>query len=152
MILRDLMVRIDGFCEVYEHYGLEDKDLAIQLSRLNAKAGFTQTAAVKHMDVDTAMQLYNKQFKAAEWSAPILYRRYPQEFKALPHGAIEPKIHPNRALLYSFIRLLLNAARPAMVKLYDSEQSPYLLWNISRLGLMIAGYLDGAKSRTSHNR
>jgi len=152
MVLRNLMEQTGGFCEEYERYGYEDKDLAIQLYRMNTKAGFTPAASVKHVDMDSGMQLYKKQYEAAKWSAPILYRRYPREIKALPHGAIDLQVYPRRRMVLSGLRLFLAVFRPVMARLYDAEGTPYLLWNISRLGLMIAGYLDGTRSRNDQDQ
>lgn len=92
-VLKSVFELTGGFDVQYRHYGFEDRDLLLRLSRFGSVA-WAHDAGVRHMDELRLPDISRKMIEAGEYSAGQFARRHPAAYQVLGYAFIDARLQP----------------------------------------------------------
>lgn len=79
-IRRTRLAALDGFSEAYRHYGFEDRDLLIRLSRTGASIVVDSDIVVLHREPSSVREVCWKLYQSGRYTAVPFATRFPDEY------------------------------------------------------------------------
>lgn len=91
-VRREAFEHVGGFDVDYRHYGFEDRDLLIRLSRLG-RISWTAGPGVLHRDRLCMRQVARKMFEAGRYTSTRFAQSHPEPYVALGYAALDLRQH-----------------------------------------------------------
>jgi glycosyltransferase involved in cell wall biosynthesis len=91
-VRREAFEHVGGFDVGYRHYGFEDRDLLIRLSRLG-RISWTAGPGVLHRDRLCMRQVARKMFEAGRYTSTRFAQSHPEPYVALGYAALDLRQH-----------------------------------------------------------
>jgi glycosyltransferase involved in cell wall biosynthesis len=147
-IRRSVLEEIGGFCEEYTHYGFEDRDFIAMLQGKGARLAVDEVCLVGHSEEFIVPDVARKFFESAKYSAPIYFRRFPDQYAESNYGEVDPSLRsfPPTGLYVAAVSLL-----PVFAKMtawgIPSNWLPYPIKRALLQMTTLLAYLKGCLSR-----
>jgi glycosyltransferase involved in cell wall biosynthesis len=147
-IRRSVLEEVGGFCEEYMHYGFEDRDFIAMLQGKGARLAVDEVCLVRHSEEFIVRDVARKFFESAKYSAPIYFRRFPDQYEKTRYGRVDParRRFPPRGFYVAAVSLL-----PMLEKItawgLPSNWLPYPIKKALLQMTTLLAYLKGCLSR-----
>lgn len=110
-IKRRLLQQLGGFSEEYRHYGFEDRDLLIRLTRTGANIVIDSEVIVRHREPASVSEVCRKLYLSGRYSAGAFSSRFPEEYRQSAYYRFDLSRRP---LLARLCGPLLTAVDPLL--------------------------------------
>ncbi|WP_350016803.1 glycosyltransferase [Rhodanobacter sp. IGA1.0] len=140
-VLASAFFSVGGFDEGYRHYGFEDRDILIRLSRIG-EVVWCAEATMQHLDLLTIKSVLVKMQRAAGPSAEKFSGDHADAYRALGFSALDTRLHPwLKALGYVTAPLVRKAG--LLDRVLDQRWVPYSVAAASVKTLSALAFLQG---------
>jgi len=103
-VRRSVFEALGGFSTRYRHYGFEDRDFLIRLSRAEANVVVDSTIAVLHREPTSVREVCRKLYQSGRYTAAEFAARFPDEYRRSAYRRFDVLGH--RRLSYAITPLL----------------------------------------------
>ena len=110
---RTLLTKLGGFSAEYRHYGFEDRDLLIRLSRSGAAVVVDSEIVVLHREPSSVREVCWKLYESGRYTATAFAARFPEEYRRSAYRRFDLSQH----------HLLARALSPLLAALCPLSQS-----------------------------
>lgn len=143
-IRRRLFEELGGFSTRYRHYGFEDRDLLIRLTRTGAKVVVDPAVVVLHREPTVVGDVCWKLYQSGRHTAGEFSAQFPDEYQRSAYRRFDLSKRPRTARLLS---PLIDVLAPRAQRLSDRLIArPWIGYGVQALSLRVASalaYLQG---------
>jgi glycosyltransferase involved in cell wall biosynthesis len=152
ILTRDIIDTIGGFDETFYHYGCEDEELGIRVSKAKYDFYFLPDARAEDSDTPTLRRASERMIVYASKSFPVLKEKHPECVKDSLFSSYELMLDDRRPLsklLISVIHILpLTTTRKILLRLCEKLDTkgikiPGLLYKV----VLALSYIEGGRLR-----
>lgn len=150
-IQREAFWRVGGFDTGYSHYGFEDRDLLIRLSRLG-RIDWVEEATVIHLDTLTLKGVTRKMIEAGRYSSSRFAKDHRLEYRQLGYGRIDLRAFRLPAFVRSMTGTLLATTAVLADRLIETKGLPMWLKVATVSSLSAAAFAYGTMLSAAEGR